>query len=79
MVYLHLQLTADKKWMPKETGRKVQLETFLGPFLGISGLFDESVPVRSRYLSDNYRGEEEGEELAHTIQQTLGICRVCFI
>ena len=36
---------------------------------------DESVPLRSRYLSESYR-EEDAENLSNTIQQRLGICRV---
>jgi len=67
-------LASDKKWLPKESGRKAESETFLGPFLCISGFMDESVPLRSRYLSDSYQ-EEEAETLSNTIQQRLSICR----
>ena len=72
--YTH-KLGSDKKWLPKESGRKAESETFLGPFLCISGFMDESVPLRSRYLSESYR-EEDAENLSNTIQQRLGICRV---
>ena len=36
---------------------------------------DESVPVRSRYVSESYK-EEDAEHLSSTIQQRLSICRV---
>ena len=73
--HTHKKLCSDKKWLPKESGRKAESETFLGPFLCLSGFMDESVPLRSRYLSESYR-EEDAENLSNTIQQRLGICRV---
>lgn len=67
-------LANDKKWLPKDSGRRCQTDTFLGPFLSLSGFMDESVPVRSRYVSESYK-EEDAEHLRNTIQQRLGICR----
>ena len=69
------QLVSNKAWMPKDSGRKAQSETFLGPFLATSGFMDESVPVRSRYVTESFK-EEDIDTLESTIQSTLAIIRV---
>lgn len=72
-LYATLQLVNDGRWLPGDvSGYKAMHNTFLGPFLSLSGLAEDSAPVRSHY----YHGNSEGENVGGTIQQRLSICRV---
>ena len=70
---IHVQLVTDSKWLPGSmSGCKAMHETFLGPFLSLSGLVEDSTPVRNHY----YHGNSESDSISGTIQQRLNICRV---
>ena len=70
------QLTSDESWLPKCTsGRLAMDETFLGPFLAISGLMNDSRDLWEHYM-ENVSHDADYDSISNTIQQRLSICRV---
>ena len=51
-------------------------ETFLGPFLAISGLMNDSKNLWEHYM-ENISRDTDYDSIGNTIQQRLSICRVC--
>lgn len=71
-----LQLTSDESWLPKGTsGRLAMNETYLGPFLAMSGLINDSKELWEHYM-ENVSRDTDYDSIGNTIQQRLGICRV---
>ncbi|XP_064383818.1 ubiquitin conjugation factor E4 B-like [Halichondria panicea] len=65
-------LVNDSRWLPGSlSGSKAMVSIFLGPFLALSGLADESVSIHKHY----YRSNSEEDNIGGTIQQRLNICR----
>ena len=50
-------------------------ETYLGPFLAISGLMNDSKELWEHYM-ENASRDVDFDSLSNTIQQRLSICRV---
>ena len=70
------QLATDESWLPKSTsGRLAMDETYLGPFLAISGLMNDSKELWEHYM-ENVSRDVDFDSLSNTIQQRLSICRV---
>ena len=77
LVHVFTQLTSDESWLPKSTsGRLAMDETFLGPFLAISGLMNDSKDLWEHYM-ENVSRDADYDSISNTIQQRLSICRVC--
>ena len=76
-MYVCPQVTSDESWLPKSTsGRLAMDETFLGPFLAISGLMNDSKDLWEHYM-ENISRDTDYDSISNTIQQRLSICRVC--
>lgn len=50
-------------------------ETFLGPFLAISGLMNDSKDLWEHYM-EKVAHDGDYDSISNTIQQRLSICRV---
>ena len=75
--FVHVsQLATDESWLPKSTsGRLAMDETYLGPFLAISGLMNDSKQLWEHYM-ENASRDVDFDSLSNTLQQRLSICRV---
>ena len=74
---LHVsQLTSGESWLPKSTSGQLAMdETYLGPFLAISGLMNECKELWEHYM-DSVSRDIDYDNVSNTIQQRLSICRV---
>jgi ubiquitin conjugation factor E4 B len=70
-------VTAHDKWMPREgsSGRRVEFQSFMGPFLSLSALIEDSTEVRDRYLSGEMNNTQEAQSLGTALIQSLTIAR----
>lgn len=72
-------MTESENWLPQDSwsGHRAQRDLVLGPFFAVSGLIEDSDVLQNYYFKGPPGAHEDDYgDIAVTLQQRLGVCRV---